>query len=367
MKHTLFLSILIFSSALISSCQPAPTRLFVGGFTKQPGEKGMSIFDFTADGEMNLVSQSDVGPNPSYFCFSTGNNLLYVANEVNVFNGTRGGGLTTYKYSEEFASLEKQNEMAIPYGGPCFISMSPDSGFLFLANYPNGSVVTVRLDDDGIPEAIADTILYVRDNPRVSHAHMILNDPSGKKIFVTDLGLNRIIIYNFDTNAGKLIPVDTLMVPNGFGPRHFDFSRDGSMLYLINELGSKITVFSLKGEEPELIQTLSTLREGFDKESFCADIHMSQDGKYIYGSNRGENTIVTFAVQSDGTLKLTGHTPCGGNWPRKFVLDPSGRFLLVGNQRSDSVAVFRLDKKNGLPLEPARKYKVTAPVCLKFY
>ncbi|MGE5419721.1 MAG: lactonase family protein, partial [Chloroflexota bacterium] len=258
-----------------SSCESDQThRLFIGGFNK-PGENGMNVFDFNdKSGEVTPVSQADAGPNPSYFCFSKKNNLVYVANEVMEFNGTFGGGLTAYKYNDENATFTKQNEMLIPYGGPCFISMSPDSGYLFLANYPNGSVVVVKLNKDGIPETITDTILYVKSEPDVSHAHMIRNDPAGKMIYVTDLGQNRIFRYEFNTEKGKLSPVDTLRVPDGFGPRHFDFSMDGSKLYVINELGSKITVFSL-GDKPDLIQTLPTVREGFNTNNYCADLHMS--------------------------------------------------------------------------------------------
>ncbi|HLP73267.1 MAG TPA: lactonase family protein [Bacteroidales bacterium] len=366
MKRNLVFLLLI--ALLTSSCYSPSTRLFIGSFTKNPGDKGMSVYDFNQkNGTIKLVSQSDVGPNPSYFCFSQEKNLFYVANEVTEFQGTAGGGLSTFKFDPESGTFQKEGEMAIPYGGPCFISLSPDSGHIFMANYPHGSVAVIRLSDKGIPERITDTILYVKDNPEASHAHMIKNDPAGKMIYVTDLGLDRIIRYEFDVNEGKLHPFDTLNVPKGLGPRHFDFSNDGSFLYVINELGSKITVFSLQEKKPELIQIVSTLKDGTQGKSFCADIHMTNDGKFIYGSNRGENSIVTFSVQPDGTLKLAGHTTCGGNWPRNFTLDPSNSFILAGNEKSDSIAIFRIDQKSGLPLEPGVRYAVAAPGCLKFY
>jgi 6-phosphogluconolactonase len=340
----------------------------VGGFTK-PGEKGLSVYEFNSgNGEVKLVAQNDVGMNPSYFCFSKKNSLLYVANEVMNFQNSFGGGLSTYRLNDADASVEKQNEILIPYGGPCFISMSPDSGYIFMANYPNGSVAVVKLDEKGIPSSITDTILFHKAEPDKSHAHMILSDPSGRKIYVTDLGLDRFIIFNFDVTSGKLSPTDTVNVEKGSGPRHFTFNADGTKLYVINELGSKMMVFNIEPDQkPVLMQTLPTVTEGYILDNYCADVHLSNDGKYLYGSNRGENTIVTFAVQQDGTLKLAGHTPCGGNWPRNFTLDPSGKFLLVGNQKSDSIAVFRLNNTNGLPEEPAKRFRVTAPGCLKFY
>jgi 6-phosphogluconolactonase len=362
--------LIILFGFLFTSCKKE-YRLFVGGFTQKPGDKGLSVFDFNSrNGKLKLVSESDVGPNPSYFCFSKKNNLFYVLNEVMEFNGQFGGGLTTLKFNDESCQFEKLKEILIPYGGPCFISMSADSGYLFIANYPNGSVAVVRLDGNGIPQAITDTILYVKEEPDASHAHMILHDPGGKHVYVTDLGLDRVVVYNFDTTEGKLAQLENgiAALPKGSGPRHFVFNSGGTMLYVINELGSALTAFKVDEKQGlTLIQTLSTLREGFIGNSYCADIHIGKDGKFLYGSNRGENTIVTFKIGSDGLLTLAGHTSCGGDWPRNFVLESSGRNLLVGNQKSDTVAVFRIDKTTGLPVEPPKRFAVKAPGCLKFY
>jgi 6-phosphogluconolactonase len=369
MRKSYQLFIPIFTLVFLLSCSTQSERLFVGGFTK-PDAKGLSVFDFNPrNGGLKLVTEAQVGPNPSYFCFSTKTNLLYVVNEVMEFNGTSGGGLTTFKYNAEDASFKKLNEILIPYGGPCFISMSADSSYLFIANYPNGSVAVVKLDKKSIPVAITDTVVYNKSATDESHAHMILNDPAGKKVYVTDLGLDRVIVYNFDMNSGKLIQAENGLVqlPDGIGPRHFVFNSDGSKLYLINELGSKMLVFYIKeNEEPGLIQILPTTRSDFEGINYCADIHLAKDGKFLYGSNRGENTIVTYKVEIDGTLTLAGHTSCGGSWPRNFVIDPTGKFLLVGNQKSDSISVFRLNRKSGLPVEPGKDFACTAPACLKF-
>ena len=173
---------------------------------------------------------------------------------------------------------------------------------------------------------------------------MIIPDPAGKRIYLTDLGLDQIFIYNLDPISGKLNQINNGMVnlPKGSGPRHFVFNSTGTKMYVINELNSTVSVLDIDGKgELHLVQTLTTLTEGFEGKNACADIHIGKNDKYLYGSNRGENTIVTYKIASDGTLTLAGHTSCGGNWPRNFVIDPSGEFLLVGNERSGDISIIQ--------------------------
>jgi 6-phosphogluconolactonase len=368
LKH--FTLAIIFIGFFLTSCKKE-YKLFVGGFTTKAGEKSMSVFNFNAtNGKLKLITESDVGPSPSYFCYSEKNKMFYVLNEVMEFNGKFGGGLTTLKYDDKTNQFEKKNEILIPYGGPCYISMSADSGYLFTANYPNGSVTVVKLDNDGIPETITDTILYVKEEPDRSHAHMILQDPDGKYVYVTDLGLDRVVVYDFNKENGKLNQIENgiATLPQKSGPRHFTFNADGSKLYVINELGSIMTVFDVdKNQGLKLIQTLPTKKDDLIANNYCADIHLSSDGKFLYGSNRGENNIVTYKVGNDGLLSLAGHTTCGGDWPRNFVIDPTGRYILVGNQKSDYISVFRINKKTGLPSIALDSARVKMPACLKFF
>ena len=367
-KYFFFATVLFLIGFFFSGCKQ-DYRLLVGGYTK-PGEKGMSVFGFNKKtGNLNLISHLDVGPDPSFFCYSEEKEMIYVINEVIEFNGSSGGGLTTLKYDHGSGLFEKKKETLIPYGGPCYISLSPDKGFLFIANYPKGSVAVVKLDADGIPETITDTILYVKNSPDDSKAHMILSDPAGKLIYVTDLGLDRIMIYDFDRNTGKLKQLNNgmILLPKGSGPRHFTFNADGSKMYVINELGSKMMVFNVDEKVGlNLVQTLPTFRKGFEGSNNCAEIEISKNGKFLYGSNRGENTIVTFNIGKDGLLTLAGHASCGGNWPRNFTIDPSGKYILVGNQKSDRISVFKIDKSTGLPKEPAKQFDAAAPACLEF-
>jgi 6-phosphogluconolactonase len=367
--HLVLYSIIISMGLMSSSCKEDKI-LFAGGFT-EGSEKGLSLFEFNEkNGSLKLVSQWDAGSNPSFFCFSHERNMLYSINEVMEFNGKPGGGVTALKYNPEGKSLQKKGELVIPFGGPCHISLSADGGYLFMANYATGSVAVVKLDENGIPLMVSDTILYETTAPDVSHAHMISQDPSGRHVYVTDLGLDRIMIYDLDPARGKLIPykINSVPVSKGSGPRHFAFNEDNSKFYLINELGSSIMVFDVdEGEGLKLIQTIPTLKEDFKGKNYCADIHLGANGDFLYGSNRGENSIVVFKIEKNGLLTPAGRISCGGDWPRNFVIDPSGKFLLAGNQRSDNISVFRINDETGIPEGPVKVISMKAPGCLRFW
>jgi 6-phosphogluconolactonase len=361
--------VLSFIMILTASCNSQPVRMFAGSFTDSI-DKGFTIFDLYPDkGTFNVISESDAGPNPSYFCISKKYGYIYAANEVMNFMGKKGGGITTLKYDAASGKTEKMSELSIPDGSPCFISLSAEEDYLFLANYTGGSVAVVKINDKGIPLNVTDTIVFEREGEQESHAHMISTDPSGRRIYLTDLGLDRIVIYSLDHQTGKLNQNTNGIVrlPKGSGPRHFVFNEKGTVMYVICELNSTISVFKVNPDgELDMIQTLATVAEGFKGENFCADIHLGKNGKFLYGSNRGENTIVTFNIASDGTLSPAGRTTCGGNWPRNFVIDPTGNFLLVGNQRSGNISLFKIDNKNGIPIIPGKDYKIQSPACLKF-
>ncbi|MBW6501299.1 MAG: lactonase family protein [Bacteroidales bacterium] len=366
-----FLSVLIITSFLISSGCREDTLLFVGGYTQKPYDKGLSIYEFDSrNGRLNLFLREDAGPNPSFFHYDKENGLLYAVNEVMNFEGEFGGGLMTLKYNKLLNRFDLRDVKVIPYGGPCHISVSADKEHLFVANYPNGSIAVIRLDDNGIPQSISDTILFVKGNPDISHAHMIKHDPAGRKVYVTDTGLDRIYCYDFDPASGKLVREmsTTFELAQGSGPRHFVFNDDGSRMYVINETGSTVMVYDVDEKGAlSLLQTLPTVREDFFGDNYCADIHFGKSGKFLYGSNRGENTIVTYKVIKGGLLKLAGHTPCGGKWPRNFTIDPSGKYLVVGNQESETISVFKISRIKGLPKEPSTNYDSRSPACLKFY
>jgi len=368
-RINLFLqSLVIFLMFSISS--NAQVIRFFASKGATPGEKGFYLFDLNLkEGKFNLLSATDAGPNPSYFCISKKNGLIYAGNEMLNFKGQTGGGVTTLRYDAKTGVIEKIKEFSIPNGTPCFISLSPDNDFLLLASYTGGSFAVVKLDAGGIPVSITDTVRFNSNEGKVSHAHMIAFNPAGNKVYLTDLGLDKLIIYNFDRTSGRLQEIQDgiIQMPAGTGPRHFVFSSNGKKMYVIGELNSSVTAFDVDTNGKLMqIQTVTTFGTGYSGQNDGADIHIGKNDNFLYASNRGENSIVTFKIGSDGKLTTVGRTSCGGNWPRNFVIDPSGKYLLVGNQKSGNISLFGIDNKTGLPIDSGKEFKITSPSCLKF-
>jgi 6-phosphogluconolactonase len=368
-KILFFYSFLFLAGIFISGCRKSE-KLIAGGFT-EGNEKGIILFEFnTVNGSLKQISEVDAGANPTFFCFSKEKDLIYSLNEVMEFKGPATGGLTTLKYAPASGLIQKKSELAVPFGGPCHISLSADDGFLLIASYSSGSVAVVKLGSDGIPVSVMDTIIYTAIAPVASHPHMIAQDPLARHVYLTDLGLDRVMIYDLDRQAGKLlsVPDGEITVPKGSGPRHFAFNSAGTKIYLINELGSTIMVFDVNEKGIlKLIQTLPATSEEYKGNNACAEILIGKDGRFLYGSNRGENSIVVFRIADDGSLTLAGRSTCGGDWPRNFVIDPSGKFLLAGNQKSGDISVFRINKKTGIPDGPIFKAAMKAPAYLEFF
>jgi 6-phosphogluconolactonase len=210
-----------------------------------------------------------------------------------------------------------------------------------------------------------------KEQQKGPHAHCIILDRSERHAFVADLGIDKIMIYDYDGSRGKLTPNKQpfAQLQAGAGPRHLTFHPNGDYLYAINELDSTLTSFKYDNDDGKLkhIETVSTLPIDFKGTSYCADVHIHQSGKFLYGSNRGHNSIVVFQIdRGNGKLKLVEHVWTQGDWPRNFAIDPYGRFLFVANQRSDNVVTFSIDQETG-HLELTRFFEeIPSPVCLKF-
>jgi 6-phosphogluconolactonase len=261
--------------------------------------------------------------------------------------------------------------------GPCHISVDNTGQYVLVANYGGGSVTVLPIEKDGSLGEPSCSIKHQGSSvdpqrQQKPYAHSINPAPTGNLVFVADLGTDKIFIYQLDPTSGVLTPhqIPSVSVAPGSGPRHFTFRPDGKFAYVINEMACTITAFSYDPEKGKLteVQTISTLPEGTDLEGMStAEVLVSPSGKFLYGSNRGHDSIVVFEIdQADGTLSYVEHEPTRGKTPRNFGIDPSGRFLLAANQDSDSIVVFKIDPLTGR-LEPTGEVvTVPAPVCIRF-
>ena len=334
--------------------------MFIASGYSRDGAADVLLCRLNGNGSIDKISEIIVGDNPSYFTLGRGG-LIYLVNEVDTFNTKAGGGITTLRYNKKSKSLEKVSSMNQGGGGPCHIEVSVDGKFLITSNYGSGSVSVLRLNGEGIPEKVTDVIFYGEK----SHPHMTIHNPRLHTYYVSDLGLDRVHQLKLDTTLGLLMNANMAYFKSepGSGPRHMAIDKSSANLYVINELNSTATVYNILSDTVTAKQTVSALPEEFTEKSYCADIHLSRNGKKIYGSNRGHNSIVTFRVGVDGKLSEPSHRDCGGNWPRNFAVSPSGKFFLVANQRSDEISVVREGAHSD---EAVSSLTLNAPSCVRF-
>jgi 6-phosphogluconolactonase len=256
------------------------------------------------------------------------------------------------------------------------VAIDQTGQFALVANYSSGSASILPVQEDGSLGEASDFKQHQGFGPNERrqqgpHAHSVTLSPDNRFAFVADLGIDRMMIYQLDLDKGKLIPNDPPWAETypGAGPRHFAFHPNGRYAYIINELGSSVSAFAYDAARGSLreLQTLSTLPERFKGRNTCADVHISADGKFLYGSNRGHDSIALFSIDSStGTLAAIGHESTRGKTPRNFGLDPSGSFLLAANQDTNNVVAFSVDQETGLLSPTGHQIEVPAPVCVKW-
>lgn len=337
--------------------------LFVGTYTDN-GSKGIYKYSFnTEDGQLMRKSLVSEMTNPSFLKISPNNKNLYAVSEVADFEDT-SGLVTAFKIEKD--SLIELNTKSTMGAHPCHVSISENGDLVAVSNYTGGNIALYQTREDGSFGAKFQSIDHKKlDTSKTSHAHA--SQFLGNTLFVADLGLDALMRYQLQD--GEVIgPYKSFInMESGAGPRHFAFGEDGKFLYVINELNSTLTVLERNDQnEYETLETKSTLSKDFKGDSYCADIHISADGKFLYGSNRGENTIVIFKIDAQtGKLALVGREGVRGDWPRNFSLDPSGKFLLVANQKSNNITIFKRDLKKGT-LTYQSEIELPSPVCLEF-
>jgi len=340
--------------------------------------KGEGIYVYRMDqvsGALELIFKVTDVANPSYLSFGPEHHFLYAVNELKSFEGNPSGTASAFSVDSETGEPEFLNRKIAHGTDPCHIIVDRTGRNVLVANYMSGSVCVLPIQGDG---SLGDATDFVQHhgmsvNPKRQegpHAHATVLDEANQYAFVPDLGIDKIVIYKFDPHHGKLVPNDQpwVQVRAGAGPRHLVFHPDGGYAYLINELDSTLVAFSYDTENGTLkeIQTVSTLPKDFAGVNNCADVNVSPSGDFVYGSNRGHDSIVIYGIdQRTGKLTYVGHESTQGKTPRNFAIDPTGRFLLVANQDSDTIVTFRIDPQTGKLLSTGHVTNVPTPVCIK--
>ncbi len=379
-----FLSALLASNTGCRQPEAKGIPLYIGTYTKgwacevRNGGKGAcgssgiyrSMFDPETGtlSEARLVAETE---NPSYLAISRNGEFLYAVNEVGDYNGQETGGVSAFRI-EASGELQFINQVGSHGADPCHLSINGAGDHLFVANYSGGSIASYTIGSDGSLSA-ADHVKHTGSGPHknqpVPHAHFIAESPKSGKVYAADLGADRVFAY--DVTSGARLSEATAATgktPEGAGPRHLAFSADGKFVYANAELSSHVVVLAMdvSGALQE-IQYISTLREGYQDDNNTAEIQLSHDGKFAYVSNRGENSIAIFSVnQDDGKLAFIETTPAGVDWPRDFKIDTTGKYLLVEGQKSDNIAVLKIDTGTGRLTNTGNDLKINKPVSIAF-
>lgn len=350
--------------------------LFVGTYLKGDS-KGIYACHFDEQsGQLTLTGQTLAIPNPSFLAADPSGGWLYAVCETPAWEGKPTGAVSALRIEGADGTLRLINQVSSHGKAPCHLSLDPARKIVAVANYSSGTVASFPVAADGSLGEAASVIQHGGSGPNEKrqkgpHAHSITVDPANRFAYAADLGIDRILVYRIEHAAGKLVPMPGLdaVCDPGSGPRHVAFHPRGTHLYVVNELGCSVTVFSWNAETGALHreQTISTLPADFSGENSCADIHLSDDAGFLYASNRGHDSIAVFAVSpADGSLTPLGYRHTGGKCPRNFAISPSGTWLLAANQDSSNVVVFPLDRQTGLLGEAQQTVEIPFPVCVRF-
>jgi 6-phosphogluconolactonase len=350
--------------------------VYFGTYT---GEKSKGIYVSRLDLDQGQLSQPELAAevvNPAFLALHPNGQFLYAVNEVGSFQGQPGGAVSAFLVDPSSGRLTLLNQESSRGGGPCHLTVDPSGRAVLVANYGGGSVAALPLGEDGRLRAATAFAQHTGSsvNPqrqRAPHAHGIYVDAANRHAFVPDLGIDKILIYRWDPQPVSLQPHDppAASVAPGAGPRHFAFAPNGRFAYVINELLSTVTAFRYEPDRGILheLQTISTLPEEFTGNSTTAEIEVHPSGRFLYGSNRGHDSIVLYRIDGQtGRLTLVGHEPTRGRTPRNFSIDPTGRWLLAANQTSDNVHVFRIQPETGRLESTGQSVEVGAPVCVVY-
>lgn len=343
-------------------------NLIIGTYTSPGKSEGIYSYNFDINtAEFKLKGVAKDVPNPSYVAVRKNNKFIYAVAEAN------NSEVAAFGFDGLKAELNFINKEATGSPGPCFVLV--DEKHAFSANYGGGSISVFGIKANGALTPLKQLIQHTGKSidplkrQESAHAHQVQFTPEGKYVVCTDLGEDQIYIYSYNPNAKEqvLSIKNVVKTTPGSGPRHLTFSSNGKFAYLAHEFNGNVTTFAYKAGNLTKVQEIGTTDKDFKGKVDAADIHISPDGKFLYETNRGDaNTISAFAIQPDGKLTFVSRISTLGRGPRNFVIDPSGKFLLVGHQYTDNVVIFERNKKTGTLKDTGKRIEIGSPVCLVF-
>ena len=365
----------------ITTAAPAspdgPLSVYIGTYTSGAKSQGIYLARFeSATGRLDAAELAARMTNPSFLAAHPNRRFLYAVGEVGNFRGQPVGMVSAFGIAADTGKLTLVNQQSSGGSGPCHLAVDRTGKWLLAANYGSGSIAVLPIHEDGglgEPGAIVQHHGSSVNPQRQEgpHAHFITPAPAGPFVLTCDLGLDKVLVYRLDAAKGTLVPNDppSVSLRPGAGPRHLAFHPNGRLVFVISEMGSSLTSFSWDSRRGALkeLEAVSTLPAGFAGNSACAEVQMHPSGKFLYGSNRGHDSIAVFAVDSrTGKLSLVECQSTRGKTPRHFAIDPAGRWLLAENQDSDNIVVFRIDSETGRLTPAGQEIKVGSPVCAEF-
>lgn len=336
--------------------------------------KGEGIYQVEMDLDTGRLTQTGLiknVDNPSYLNLSQTQKTIYVVNELKEYGGIESGSVSAFSVDPDTGDLTLLSRQPTYGTDPCHVAVSPQDSHIVVSNFMSGSICLYPILPDGGLGKAAQFIQHHGSGPdprrqRGPHAHSATFDKSGKYVLVPDLGIDKVMIYQFDPQKNSLTPAAPYQAAPGAGPRYCEFHPSLDICYLINELASSISVLEWSNETGALrhLQTLSTLQEGKKTENICADLHITRDGEFLFGSNRGDDTIAMYHLEPDGRMEYLMNVSTAGKTPRNFIIDPTDRYVIAANQDSDNLVVFALDKQRGR-LDKVSELSIPTPVCIR--
>lgn len=341
--------------------------LFGTGEVFQGKGKGITICTFE-DGKIEFVNELEIR-NPSFLCIDEDNKKIYAVNEMKEYQNKTGGGMTQISYDKNF-NMVIEGSWNTRGTDPCHIAIEPNKKFVSVANFASGSITVYPIDEIGningecqFFQHEGSSIHPVRQ--RGPHAHSCIFAPDTDRMYVPDLGMDKVVSYRYKGRDVEQMKTASISVSAGSGPRFGEFSKDGKHFYLINEIGSQVMHFLYQDGKMTALDRANTLPDDFEGDNICSDLHITPDGRFLYASNRGHDSLVCYKIEKDGSLLFVERQSCGGRTPRNFAIDPSGRYILVGNQDSDMITVFEI-AENG-HMSQLSEFETGSPVCIQFF